>query len=262
MKSIWNILESLFQESKQYRGDTAWTRKQLDDLLLGEPGPGLTGRPAKPDGEAFDCDYEFNPNIWGKWYPNQDPALTMASTDKDTTDQHAGKSQGGMTFKTNWGGRVVNVPGKARTDFERLPSSMDRYDILMQGDVEWKDVVNKKTQKIEKVGKGRLLRMAYSPSIGSADERRMRLVTLIAGKDPGPLSRRPQPDRPEPTKTQITKWDREHPPAQPVARVGQNLKTQVGDDDTKLPPSGGSQASSDFKQRLAKISKKFYKDED
>lgn len=204
----WKILERLLRENKQYRGDTGITFKDINALMQGsEYNPGVTGQPANPKGDAVDCNYKFDPAIWGKWYPSPDPALTMASTDKDTTNQHAGKSQGGMTFKTNWGQKVVNVPGKARGDFERLPSSMDRYDIMMQGEVGDKPHVNKRTgvTTVKKVGI--LTRVAYAPSIGSADERRARLKAMMAGQDPGPLTRRPQPDRPEPTRHDIAKWD-------------------------------------------------------
>lgn len=207
MMSAWKMLEALLRENKQYRGDTGVTFKDLDALMQGsEHRQGLTGKPADPKGEVVDCKYQFDPLIWGKWYPSIAPALTMASTDNDTTNQHAGKSQGGMTFKTNWGQKVVNVPGKARGDFERLPSSMDRYDLIMQGEVGDKPHVNKRTGQttIKKVGM--LYRIAYAPSIGSSEERRARLQAMLAGQDPGPLTRRPQPHRPEPTRQELDKW--------------------------------------------------------
>lgn len=215
----WKILEALIREAKQYRGDSGWTLKQLNDLMQGsEHRPGVTGRPANREGEVVDADYKFDPSIWGKWYPAIEPALTMASTDKDVVGQYAGRSQGSMSFKTTWGQRVVNLPGKARSDFERLPSAMDTYDVLMQGEV-GKDAKGRPV--------GFLKRIAYTPAIGSSDERRDRIQAMMAGSSVGPLKRRVQPDRPNPPEGSANDKN----PAQPVLRVGQNVKRGKGNEE-------------------------------
>ena len=210
--TAWNILEQLFRESKQYRGDTSIRYQDLQKMIMGDGTPnypGLKGGRMDKNGAAFDTDYGFTPSIWGKWYPSQDPALTMASTDKDVVGQYAGRPQGGTIHKANWGGKVSNVPGKARGDFERMHSAMDRYDILMQGEVTKTTKVNPKTGQTQEVEKGRLYRVAYSPSVGSSEERRARLLALMAGQTPGPLGRRPQPEVSTPSKDDLQKWDGE-----------------------------------------------------
>lgn len=225
MRNVWSLLERMLLESKQYRGDTGVTFKALTELILGKPGrgPGILGRPPKPEGEAFDCSYSFDPSVWGKWFPSLSTAMQMAVTDKDR--QHVGTPQGGTVMKRNYGGRVVYSPGKPNNEFERLPSAMDRYDVLMQAEVTARTVPDPKTKKMKTTGSGVLMRMAYSPSIGDANARTARLQALMSGQDPGPTTRRPQPVRPEPTKQDIAKWDRQHPPAQPVIRTGQNVRT-------------------------------------
>lgn len=220
--------ESLLRETRMFRGDTAVTFKQLSDLILGKPGgpPGILGRPPKKEGEAFDCQYDFDPKIWGKWYPSQNTALSFAATDpsRGSPGQHVGAPQGGTVMKRNYGGRVVYAPGKARSDFEALPSAMDRYDVLMRAEVTSTTVVSRKTKRPETVSKGTLTRMAYSPAIGSFEERAARLEDLMAGRPAASLPRRPQPERPEPSRDDVEDWNRTHPAAQPVPRVGQNIR--------------------------------------
>lgn len=207
----WKILESLLRENKQYRGASSVTMKDINALLVGDPKrPGITGVPGDPQGGAVDCEHPFSASIWKGWYPSRDTALATAASDKDVTNQYAGRAQGGTTVKNNWGGLVHNQAGKARTDFESLPSTMDRYDVYMQGQVNG--------------DKGVMTRFVYSPSIGSSEERKARLMALMAGQAPAPLSRRPQPERPEPSRQDVERWDAKHPQAQPVRRQGQNLK--------------------------------------
>lgn len=253
--SIWNILENLFRESKQYRGNTDVKMADLEKLIaaIEDKGTLHSSPDLDPKGGLIQCDYDFDPSIWGKWYPSQDTALVMASTDKDVVQQYAGRSQGGMTFKTNWHGRVVNVPGKARGDFERLPSTMDRYDVLMQGEVGPKAKTNKSTGKTTTVNAGHLIAVAYSPAIGTSEERKARLVALISGQSPAPLSRRPQPKNPDMTKAQADKMNKGVPEPAPRPKAGQAVPQASDDDDgEEKPRSSGGEAPSDFKQRLAK----------
>ncbi len=254
---VWSLLEGLFRESKQYRGDNSIRLQDLEKLLgaiaekggLREPGTRID-----PKGGSFSCQYRFDPKIWGKWFPSQDAALTMAASDKDTVNQYAGRSQGYTSQKANWSGRVINAPGKARSDFERMPSAMDRYDVLMQGEITMRVKRNRKTGELEEVPDGDLFRVAYSPSIGSTEERRARLVSLISGQQAPALARRPQPHVPEPTKADLTRASSTNRPAQPVPRVGQNVRPGADDDndvDRALADRGGG-GSDSFRTKMAK----------
>lgn len=234
----WSLLEALFRESRQYRGDNSVRLKDLESMLaaIGEKGRILDSTTSIDQrGGAFSCQYSFDPKIWGKWFASQDMALSMAAMDRDVTAQYAGRTQGYTAHKTNWGGRVVNSPGKARSDFERMPSAMDRYDVLMQGDITSKVKRNKRGE-LEEVPVGNLLRLAYSPSIGSTEDRKARLLSLISGQAAPELKRRPQPHVPEPGKGAEEK----NPPAQRVPRVGQNLRTTKPDDDDDVDAVLGS----------------------
>ena len=259
----WSVLESLFLESKQYRGDNSVTLTDLQKMVsaIAEAGglhtPGLVhiekgSRPKAnidKNGGMFSCDFNFDPKIWGKWFDSQDLALSMAAMDKDVTSQYAGRSQGHTVHKKNWGGQVVNTPGKPRGDFERRPSMMDRYDVLMQGEVTKSTKVDKKTKKVVEVASGRLLRVAYSPSIGSTEERKARLLALISGKQVPSLSRRPQPHTPHPDPADAA--DAISTKAPSVPRVGQNLKI-VGDDEPESQRSASGTAPSSFSSFLSK----------
>jgi len=120
-------------------------------------------------------------------------------------------------MKRNYGGRVIYVPGKERPPAgNMLGSAMDRYDIMMVGDVTAQTRRNKKTGADEVIEVGMLKRVAYAPSIGSTEERAQRLQDLLAGRSPQP-TRRAQPELPDAP-------DQNLPPAQPVARVGQNIR--------------------------------------
>jgi hypothetical protein len=254
-----------------YRGDTSVPLAKLRELLdfiiengdLKDPNTSID-----PNVGAFTCRLKFDPSIWGKWFPSQDAALLVAATDKDVVGQHAGRSQGYTTHKTNWGGRVVNTPGKARSDFEQLPSAMDKYDVLMQGDITQRTRISKKTGKPETVEDGMLYRLAYSPSIGPLEDRKARLVALISGQAAPALPRRPQGERPEPCPKPGCRLTAGHPPphkfgpeppkAQPVPRVGQNLRPGAGggdddDVDAALSGLGGSAGdTSSFRSKMAK----------
>jgi hypothetical protein len=230
--AAWSLLESLFTESRLYRGDNSIRLVDLNAILGAIVEKGQLASPdtdIHKDGGSFSCHYQFDPKIWGKWFGSQDLALSMAAMDKDVVAQYAGRSQGHTVHKTNWGGRVVNSPGKPRGDFERMPSAMDRYDVLMQGDITSRTKRNKKTGGLEEVPVGDLLRIAYSPSIGSTEDRKARLLAFMSGEAAPDLSRRPQPHVPEPDRLSTAKAI--DTPAPPVPRVGQNLKRSKADSD-------------------------------
>lgn len=256
MQKTWKILEALFRESKQYRGDNSVRLVDLEKMLdaIMEKGqiqdPGTT---IHKDGGQFSCHYGFDPKIWGKWFTSQDLALSMAAMDKDVTAQYAGRSQGHTVHKTNWGGRVVNSPGKPRGDFERMPSSMDRYDVIMQGEVGPRAKVNSRTGQTTTADVGTLLRVAYSPSIGSTEERKARLLAFLAGDAAPELRRRPQPHVPEPSKADVERSST-LPAAQNLLRVGQNTKGEKDDDARKAPASAPQKSRDrpDFSQYLSK----------
>lgn len=246
--STWNLLERLFREEKQYLGNSYVRLQDLERLYdeIITKGKLFDGE-IKPDGGLVICQYGFDPSIkpWDKWYANQNVALAFSATDdKKAAGQHAGDPQGSMTLKRNWDGRVVNVPGKPRGDHERMHSAMDRYDVLMQGDVTTTQRMNKRSGKAETVRSGVLHKLAYSPSIGSAEERKMRLVALVTGQDPGPLPRRPQPEVPQPPKS--------HTPSQ--GNAADDPFQRGYNDKPETPSSGfrtgqGSQAAKGTYQR-------------
>lgn len=263
-RSTWRVLEGLLREARKYRGDSGIRKVDLEKLLDAIKKAGGLSDAVTIDtkGGSFSCKYGFDPKIWGKWFTSSDAAFAVASTDKDVVGQYAGRSQGHTVHKKNWGGRVVNVPGKARTDFERLPSAMDRYDVMMIGDITPHTKVNKRTGENELVETGMLVRVAYSPSIGSQEQRQARLEQLIAGDTGGDLPRRPQPDIPDRCPKQgctLTaghrgdhKFGPEPPEASRVPRVGQNLKIRGDDDEVPQTATGGGGAPSSFKTKLAK----------
>lgn len=196
----WNLLENLIIETHQYRGDTDVRFKDIETLVaeINNKKSLKYGKDLNPDGGLVVCQYKFDPTIWKKWFPSKDQALAMASTDKDTVNQHAGRSQGGTTMKTTWSGRVVNMPGRARRDFEMLSSAFDKYDIIMHGDIKEETSLDKKNKKVITKEAGILYKFAYSPSMGSTEERKMRLMMLLNGQKPSPLHRRPQHELPVP----------------------------------------------------------------
>lgn len=232
--SVWLQLETLLREQKQFRGNNSVTLADLQDMLddIMDKGEILDGDlEIDPEGGFIVCKYQFDPKIWGNWMTNPNAALIMATSDKDVVNQYAGRPQGGTVTKKNWGGRIKMDPGKARTDFERLPSAMDRYDVIMIGEITDHTGAKGNVHK-----KGILQRVAYSPSIGSSDERLTRLKALANGQQPPPLSRRPQPVRPEPTPDELKHRDKQYPDGSqirnppPVPRQGQNLKIKKPDD--------------------------------
>lgn len=252
MMNVWNIIESLLREDRRFRGDTFVSFSDLRKL----------GAEAKfnpdPKGGVARVQYSFDPSIFqlgdsqGHWYPEEGPAMAMATT-QSSKEVGAGRGSGGTTVKTNWGGRVHTQHAPVQPHHnDRLGSSMDRYDVVMTA--EFGVRTNKKGIAVPEVV---LTRIAWTPSIGSQKERESRLSGLMAGRLQSP-DRRPQGDRPVPSKRD---QERPVPAPQNVPRVGQNVRPTPDDDTPERRPSGG-QASSDFKKRLAAISRGFYSDDE
>lgn len=219
----WMLREALVLiESAEYRGTSGM---RFDDLIsLTVSAFGLRDDPQKgpakdqarrmlnTSGGALDCNHEFNRKIWRDWSPKANVALAKSATDSAKRgNQYPGEPKGGTVMKKNYGGRVIYQPGGRDKSHEQMPSAMDTYDVLMRADG---DV---------------LTRYAYAPSQGQFEERAARLEDLMGGRSALPLRRRAQPEKPEPSKDDVEKWDRTHPSAQPVRRVGQNLKAPKKD---------------------------------
>ena len=216
MRTIWNIVESLLSEVKQYRGEHDVRYKDLHRLIKGnEQNPGMDGGVLDPKGAAFDTNYKFNPQVWKDWTTDIRLAIGLNTS---SGDQHHGAPQGGQMNKQNYGGRVSFDAGKARTDFERQPSAMDKYDLVMIGDIT--KVTNKKGIPVEK---GIVTRVAYSPAIGSSDERQARLTALLSGQQAPELKRRPQPEVPG-----VDDF-KQNPEPVAVPRLGQYGRPKRGD---------------------------------
>lgn len=202
-KKLYEHVRTL-SESTQYRGQSDIKMsdlKKLADVLKVD---------LDPRGGMLRTQHKFSPKIWTGWQASPGPALAIASTDTKRQVQ-TGTAQGGTVHKTAWGGKVSNVPAPIRPHADdALGSRMDRYDVIMMGEIEG--------------DKGLMTRIAWSPAMGSSEERRARLENLLAGKNGAPLQRRPQPDNPTPPDSNI-------PGAQPVPRVGQNLRTPKVDDE-------------------------------
>ena len=201
--STWNILErylrrhQTLREARQYRaGLKTGQQARLKDLseLAGK----ADGSPQlNPSGGIlmFSAGHPFIPKIWGGWQSSLGSALVLAASDK--SKQHLGAPQGGMVFKQNWGGRVVNQPGKPRSaDFEDKPSAMDLYDVVMEGEIS-----KRTTKKGDEVEDGNLFKLAYSPAIGNFEERKANLVSLLNGGS-NSVKRRPQAEVPGPKRPQ------------------------------------------------------------
>jgi hypothetical protein len=227
-------------EGTQYRGVSDMRLKDLEEL-----GDAI-GINIDPKGGTARVEYKFKPHIMPGWQDKPGAALAIATTDTKRQVQ-TGNAQGGTVHKTNWGGTVANVPAPIRRHpNDHMGSTMDRYDVIIVADTD----------------NGVMSRLAWSPGIGSSEERRSRLEMLMAGRQPPPLSRRPQGDLP--VFGGHADDARQHAPAAvQVPRIGHNARPSHDDDGAPRPQAqGGGRASSDFKQRLAKISRKSYKDAD
>lgn len=224
MANVWTALREalVLIESAQYRGQSGVRFVDLISLVGSIIDPDRTmertQREAKarvllkPGGGSMDCNYKFNRQVWKDWQPKPNAALAKAGTDNAKVSQYPGEPRGGTVMKRNYGGRVVYQPGRRDQSHEMQSSAVDTYDVLMRAD-------------------GNILtRFAYAPTQGTFEERAARLEDLMAGRQALPLRRRPQPEKPEPSKDEVDDWDVKHPPAQPVRRVGQNLKKPRGEE--------------------------------
>lgn len=183
-----SIPSNTAQGQKMYRGDSGLNLNTMTRMLESIDEKMVVS----PEGGAFDCKKTFSTEIWKGWTSDLEIAAAKGATDRKSTNQNAGKPQGDYVMKTTWGQRVVSMPGKPRTDFERAPTAHDLFDILMVGFIV--DESNIPEGARENVGT--LRRLVYSPGIGSFAERRARLIDLMEGKMPKPLSRRPQIEDP------------------------------------------------------------------
>lgn len=219
MTNIWGALSEalLLIESAEYRGQSGIRYKDLIKLVMAAFGFDDEDKARallKKEGGAVDCRHRFNRKIWGDWTPRVNSALAKAGTDSTKgSSQYPGEPRGGTVMKRNYGGRVVYQPGRKDQSHEQMPSAMDTYDVLMraEGDV--------------------MTRLAYAPSQGNFEERAARLEDLMSGRSSLPLKRRPQPEQPLPCRFPDCTLPDGHrgqhkmnPTAQPVPRVGQNLK--------------------------------------
>jgi hypothetical protein len=226
---IWEQLRRLvLGEARKYRGETDVRlqdlQKLVDAVASKAAGAPTKGEPLKPQGGAFDTDWQFNPEIWKNWRDRPGEAMVFASTDSKRDVPTVGAPQGGTVMKRNYGGRVFYQPGQARPPAnDRLGSAMDRYDVIMVGDVTPTVRRNRRTGAEETIDVGSLRRVAYAPSIGSPDERRQRLEDLLAGRTPV-ATRRAQPEVPDGRDSGL-------PKAQPVPRVGQNIRLSKANPD-------------------------------
>lgn len=184
-KTLLEFVETL-SEARRYRGDTDVRLKDLQKL--GEE----IGFEPDSQGGTVRTEYKFTSSVWKGWQDKLQTAVAIASTDTKRVVQ-TGNPQGGTVHKTNWGGRVVNVPAPIRPHHDdRIGSTMDRYDVLMTADIE--ETVRPDGKTVETAI---LRRLTWSPSIGSQEERAKRLMAINNGLPPPPLPRRAQGDVPD-----------------------------------------------------------------
>lgn len=202
------FLEShVLPEERMYRGETNVRMKDLEALFdtvrAGDPDSGaayttdervLSGRP-DPHGGSADVNFPVDPRVWGRWARTPDTAAIFSTT---RDDQYPGSPRGGTVMKRAHGGRVFYQAGPRSTSHEQMPSAMDRYDVMMVGDVQGGAVPTKGVTTSQGLGGASIFvrRIAWSPAIGSTEERQRRLQALLGGGQAGPLRRRPQPASP------------------------------------------------------------------
>lgn len=243
--NTWTALREalVLIESAEYRGQSGL---RFDDLvkLVGaiiDPDKAMerATREAKarallkPTGGAMDCNFRFSRKIWTNWQAKMNNALKFSGTDTAKVTQYPGEPRGGTVMKRNYGGRVVYQPGQRDQSHEMQGSAMDTYDVLMRADG-WT-----------------LTRFAYAPSQGSYEERTARLEDLMTGREALALKRRPQPERPEPKPGMSA-----NPKAQPVPRIGQNLRPSDSESGEGQVGSGGGSNSS-FSSKLAQHDREY-----
>lgn len=217
----WLKLESIMNryvlpEEKMYRGETGVRMKDLISLFANLRKGGAPKRKGEPpvqftndknilsggypsvEGGAIYCNYPVSSAVWNRWSRSPEFSKIISSTGDD---QYHGQAQGGQMNKKNYGGRISFDPGKARTDYERAPSAVDKYDIMMIGDVTGDAIPNNPVVDLRSSENAMIIvkKIIWSPSIGSSEERKQRLEDLMAGKQAAPLKRRPQAELPEPS---------------------------------------------------------------
>jgi hypothetical protein len=239
--SVWKFLAEIMDrcilpEEKMYRGESRVRLKDIGELfeLLHEKGfstdPQVQGQP-KAEGGAIDCHYPADSRVWRRWSRSPNYAAIMSST---ADDQEVGRPQGGTVMKKNYGGRIVYGAGKPRGDHERLGSAMDYYDVMMVGEVHGASIpdtgaVNFPSDMGKPPADIMVSRIAWSPAVGSTEERQRRLQSLLGSGSGGPLRRRPQPHMPGPPPDD-RKADPQH------GKFAQFQKRGVGGKDPPLPP--------------------------
>jgi len=266
--NAWNTLREflnrhILPEERMYRGETGIRLQDLGKLfraVFGDDPP-----PVDPNGGMVELNWKASPRVWSRWARTISAAAAFASTGDD---QYVGRHQGGTVMKRNYGGRVVFEPGKPRSDYERLPSAMDKYDVMMIGDVTGAPVpTDQKVVDLSRKGldnaKIIVKRIAWSPSIGSAEERTKRLQDLLAGKQVE-LPRRAQglvPDAPK-NPDELAALQRRGagrnapapPLPEPVPRQG-HFQRPTSDDDgeERIARTGGGAATNNaFRAKLSR----------
>lgn len=255
---IWNLIESILSEDKKFRGDTFVTYADVAKLVHA-----VSKKAADKKGGTVFGDLEFDPNILAlgdspkgdiaAWTDDMGDALAKATT--DSAKQIQGGGMGGTMTKGNWGGKVAMSYAPRRPHHnDRLGSGMDRYDVLIVADIEWTI-----TKRGNRVPVGTIRRVAWSPSIGTQEERAQRLQGLMAGRQPEP-PRRPMADRPGISKDDEKRWS-----AQAMRRndadVAASDPRSVATPSDAEPPAptggGGLATNQSFKDRLAKLNKSY-----
>lgn len=244
--TAWRFLRSLLEsyvlpEEKMYRGETKVRLKDIEELFSALRGnekiPPSTNDPKvlhgnpNPEGDFIECEYHADSRVWRRWSRSPNYAAIMSST---ADDQEVGAPQGGTVMKRNYGGRIVYAPGKPRSDHERLGSAMDRYDVMMVAEVQGAAIpdtgaINFPSDPGKPPADLVVKRIAWSPAIGSTEERQRRLQTLLGGGVGPTLRRRPQPHVPGPPPD-----DRKQDPKH--GRFATFQKQGVGGKDPPLPP--------------------------
>jgi hypothetical protein len=210
--SAWKKLSEILKEERRFRGDSFVPYNELLRLFVGRPGErdGITGVPPDKNGGMVVGAYRFDPSILAlgdsshgdimAWHDDIDVAIARAVT--DSVKQISGVSQGGTMVKKNYGGRVMMQRAPVSPHYnDRIPSTYDRYDVVIEADIDW--VLNRKGTLAPV---GIIRKIAWAPSMGSAQERAERLQSLMAGRSIK-LPRRPQPDLPVPPATISSRRD-------------------------------------------------------
>lgn len=256
----WRILESILSEDVQYRGDTYVTYGDLVKLFVGsEKSPGITGSPPDKRGGMTTGNYKFDPTILAlgdsprgsleAWHDELDTALVRAASDS-SKETGGGMGKGGTMVKKNYGGKVTMqmAPNQPHHN-DRLGSGMDRYDVVIVADIDQK--MNKRGVM---VAVGTIKRIAWSPSIGSNEERLQRLQGFLSGQTQQ-LPRRPMADRPG-----ISNSERERMAAVAARSAAADLAASepgINPDSSTDRNGGGGRSSDEFRAKLARHNANF-----